>query len=118
MKKIIIVHVQLYRGNFFVVFSNIFNNILLKFSSGCADFKNSKKRNWESLLYLLSYSILLLHKYYNNFDIFLKIEGGKKNKIQKIVNFFIESLNIYGIEIVGLKIIIKIPHGGCKKSKN
>lgn len=118
MKKIITVHIQLYRGNFFIVFSNIFNNILLKFSSGCAGFKNSKKRNWDSLLYLLSYSVLLINKYYNNFNIFLKIEGGKKNKIQKTVNFFIESLHIYGIEIIGLKIIIKIAHGGCKKPKN
>lgn len=118
MKKIIIVHVQLYKNNFFVIFSNIFNNVLLKFSSGCVGFKNSKKCNWDSLLYLLSYSALLLYKYYNYFNIFLKIEGGKKKKIQKILNFFIEFLNIYEIEIIGLKIIVKIPHGGCKKSKN
>ena len=114
MQNIVIVHIKLYRSNCFLIISDNSGKILFTKSSGCLGFQNMQKRSIEAFNSLLSTTIKLLLSYHNCL-VFLKLDGINKKNLDEIYVQVLKILKKYKINIIGFKIIHKIPHNGCRK---
>lgn len=116
MNNILILHIKIFRNNFFLIISNMLGKVLFIRNSGMLGFKNMNKREIETFKIILLSSlkfILTLKKK----KIFLKLEGQKKFFLREIYKQLLNLLNKFNIKILGLSIINKISFNGCRKKK-
>lgn len=112
MNSLLIVHVIVYKSNFFLTISTNLGKILLSLNSGCLGFKDIKKRTPEALNKILLFSIDFLSQFPTDSFILLKFENMKKNEFKKAYKLFVKKLKF---SFLGFKCLIKIPHNGCRK---
>nr|QFP99036.1 ribosomal protein S11 [Rhizaria sp.] len=116
MNKIIFVHIKILRGNFFLFISNHLGKLIFNKSCGGLGFKNIQKRTEDALHTLLLASLQQLSNLDTTNQLFLKIEGAKKEFLRQINIQFISVLKQYNMNIFTIKLINKISHSGCRKS--
>ena len=114
---LLILHLKIFRNNYYLILSNSLGKILFIKNSGNLGFKNTNKKNIESLKLLFSNVFQYIFKLKENKKIFLKIEGSKKKILRDIYKQFLKIINKYKIKILGLLIINKITFNGCRKKK-
>ena len=112
MDFFLVVHIKVYKSNFFLTISNGLGKVLLNINSGYLGFKNIQKRTTEAFNKVLLFSMEFLSRFQDKYYIFLKFESIKKRELYKIYNFLKKKLKI---SVIGFKIINRIPHNGCKQ---
>jgi ribosomal protein S11 len=113
----LIVHIKCLRSNFFIIISNTAGNILFSKSSGNLGFTHTKKRTKDAFTDLLALACQYLLQIGSKMKVFLKIEGAIKNIFFKQIDFqLLKLLKLHNINVLGLKLINKISHNGCRKS--
>lgn len=112
----VLVHIKMYKSNFFCIVSNTSGKVVFTKNSGDIGFSNIQKRSVQALINLLEISlkeILVLKKRY----IFLKFEGFKVNALKDVYKYLIVFLKKNNIGIIGFKRIYKISYNGCRIKK-
>ena len=115
-KKILSLHIKIYKSNFFFIVSNGSGQVLFINNSGSLGFRNIQKRSVEALMSLLEVSfkkILLLKKPF----LFLKLEGIQLSDSKLINKYLSMACQKNNIELMGLKHVNKIVHNGCRVPK-
>jgi ribosomal protein S11 len=113
----LIIHIKCLRSNFFIIISNTVGNILFSKSSGNLGFKHTNKRTKDAFTELLTSACQYILQVGSKMKVFLKIEGAIKNIFFKQIDFqLLKSLKSNNINVLGLKLINKISHNGCRKS--
>jgi ribosomal protein S11 len=116
MSKFFFVHIKVLRGNFFVLISNEYNQLIFNKSCGNLGFKDIQKRTKNSFQNLLSLSLQYLVNLNINNQLFFKIETAKKEVLNQIYSKFLNVLKSYKFNIFAVTLINKIAHNGCRKS--
>jgi len=114
MKNLIIVHIKLYRSNYFLIVSDDSGKVLFTKNSGSLGFQNMQKRSTEAFNSLLASAVKYILSH-NNSLVFLKLDGVNKNVLEDIYVQVLKFLKKYKINVVGFKIVHSIPHNGCRK---
>jgi len=114
MQHSLIIHIKLYRGNYFIVISDRFGKVFFTKSSGNLGFKHIQKRSTEAFDALIAEAIKFLLGVENP-SVYLKLEGVQKKVLKEIHLQFLNIIKKYKINVLGFKVINKIPHNGCKK---
>jgi ribosomal protein S11 len=116
MSKILVVHIKVLRGNFFLLISNHYKKLIFNKSCGNLGFKNIQKRTKDAFQNLLSLSLRYLLNLSVKNKLFVKIESAKKDFLNQIYNQFISILQSYRFDVFAITLIDKISHNGCRKS--
>lgn len=117
MNILLILHIKVFRNNYYLILSDSVGKVLFTKNSGMMGFKNTTKRSIEafnSILFEVFKKIFYLKA---KKKIFLKIEGSKKYILREIYKQFLKMLNKYNIQTLGLVIVNKIAFNGCRKKK-
>lgn len=114
MVNLLIVHIKLYRSNYFLIISDNWGKILFTKNSGSLGFKNMQKRSIEAFNHLLLITVKSI-LVYNNCLVFLKLDGINKNSLKAIYVQILKFLKKYKINIIGFKMVYNIPYNGCRK---
>jgi ribosomal protein S11 len=113
----IIIHIKCLRSNFFIIISNIVGEILFTKTTGSLGFNNIQKRTKDAFSDLLLSASQYVSRLSGNVKVFLKIEGAIKNLLFKQINFkMLQFFKKHNICLIGLRVINKISHNGCRKS--
>jgi len=86
MLKIVIIHIKIYRNNFFVIVSDTKGKLVFSKSSGSFGFKNSLKVKSKAFSSLLSFVVKILLNKAKVFKVFLKFDAVKKAMFKEIYN--------------------------------
>jgi ribosomal protein S11 len=115
MTNWVLLHIKIYRGNFFFIISNNAGKILFEKTGGNLGFYNITKRKVEVFneLLLLTFKRILI--IIGTLNFFIKFEGLKVHYLWTIYKIFIKKLKQQKINILGYKAINKIAHNGCRK---
>jgi ribosomal protein S11 len=116
VKNWLLLHIKIYRGNFFFIISNNVGKILLEKTSGNLGFNHIAKRKMEvfnELLLLVFKRVLFI---IGTLNLFIQFEGLKAQYLRAICKIFIKKLKQQKINILGYKSINKIAHNGCRKN--
>lgn len=105
----------MFKSNFFLIISNRFGKTLFTISSGNVGLKNIKKREFESVKILLLQGFKYLLKSNKTNNIFFKIEGSNSYFLSKIIKYFLSLKMKYSVNLIGVELINKKSHNGCKK---
>jgi len=111
------ISIKCLRSNFFVIVS-LLGYVLFTQSSGTLGLQNTQKRTKDALLKLLAsvFKYIRTLKTKVNY-VFLKIEGAIKSIFFKHIKMkLIRLLNKKDIKLMGIQLISKIAHNGCRKS--
>jgi ribosomal protein S11 len=110
-----VVHIKVYRGNFFFIISNNEGKIIFEKTGGNLGFTNITKRKIEVFneLLLLTFKRILI--IVGNSNIFIKFEGLKIKYLQTIYKILLKKLKQQKINILGYKALNKIAHNGCRR---
>jgi ribosomal protein S11 len=113
---ILVVHIIVYRSNFFFIISNNAGKVLFVKNSGGLGYAKKERRSLEAFSSLISVGfnqiVVLKGK-----SIFFKIEGVNKNLLKKINKDFIFGLKKQCITVIGYRFVNTIPHNGCSLTK-
>jgi hypothetical protein len=112
MDYLLVMRIKVCKSNFFLTVFNGLGKVLLNINSGFLGFKNIQKRTAEAFNKILSFGVKFLSRFNEKYSIFLKFENIKKWELHKIHKVLIQKLKL---TFVGFKVVIKIPHNGCKK---
>lgn len=115
--NLLILHIKIFRNNYYFILSNILGKVLFKKNSGILGFKNANKKSIEALKLIFFIVFKYIFKLSGTNKLFLKLEGSKKNILREIYKQFLKLLNKFKIKILGLIIINKISFNGCRKKK-
>ena len=116
MLQLSVVHIKLYKNNCFFIISNIYGKVLWSTSLGAVGFANIQKRCLDAFIECVDRcfkQLLVLKKKM----FFFKVEGLKT----MYPMFFFKKLNLFLIKnkitFLGLSVIQKISHNGCRFKK-
>jgi ribosomal protein S11 len=115
MIETIFIHIKVLRGNYFLLISDNSKKLVFNKSCGNLGFKNINKRTKDAFQSLLSVGVQHILNITGNIQLFLKIEGAKKEILQQINNQFFNVLKNYNFKIFIIELINKISHNGCRK---
>ena len=114
----LVLHLKIYRNNYFVIVSNTIGKTLFTKSSGQVGFNNIKKCSLDALKQILEQTFFFIIGLITKHKIYFKIEIVTKFLLYEIYKQIILNISKHKFEIPVLKIINKISHSGCKqKSK-
>ena len=108
-------HIKILRNNYFIILSNTLGKIIYTKSCGIYNFQNIQKRNNESFKMIILDMFKHISQQNIKNQIFLKIDGSKKNILREIYKEFFFLIRKYNIKILGLIITSKIAFNGCRK---
>lgn len=112
----LLLHVKVYKSNFFLILSSGSGQVLWIKNSGSLGFKNIQKRGVEALMCLLESAlnkIIFIKEPY----LFLKLEGITIPNSKLINKHFIILCKKNNIIVIGLQHVNKIVHNGCRAKK-
>lgn len=96
--------------------SNNIGKVLFMKNMGSSGFVNMEKRSLSAvnavIIILMNYIVSCKEKY-----IFLKIEGVQKSILMAIYKQFILLVKQHKLQIVGVKLVHKVVHNGCREKK-
>lgn len=116
MHYYLILHIKVVRSNIFLAVSSNSGQLLLSKNSGSLGFKNIQKSSTEALYQLLNIGLnSLLSKGVHIF--MLKLEGVQKQYLQELYKCVSQNIHNNKLNLIGFKVINKIPHNGCRKKK-
>jgi ribosomal protein S11 len=115
MKNWIVLHVKIYRGNFFIIISNNAGKILFEKTGGNLGFCNIAKRKTEVFNEILLLAFKRIITIIGSLSLFIKFEGLKVSFLWNIYKIFIKKIKQQKINILAYKVINKITHNGCRK---
>jgi hypothetical protein len=110
----LIIHLKIFRNNYFLIISNTIGKILFTINSGQVGFKNISKCSIESLKIILQQGF----KFFIGLKkkrMFFKLEVSIKYILYEIYKQFLIFFQKYKTKIPILKIINKISHSGLRK---
>lgn len=81
-KDLLVVHIKIYKGNFFFIISNTKGKLLFVKTAGVVGFKDIEKRSILALTSLLLEGFNFILK--KGFNIFLKLEGANDEILKHI----------------------------------
>lgn len=110
----LLVHIKVYKNNFFIIISNVYGKVLFSKSSGILGFKNIHKRSSEAFSTICISAFTFIIRSQVSF-LFLKYEGIHLRVLRSITNQFMSFFKKYRVTILGFKVVNKIPHNGCRK---
>ena len=95
--------------------SNTYGQILFMKNAGSFGFTNMQKRDSEVLRKALSTAFDFILSCSLETHLLLKLEGSKKHIIKDMYKIFFKLLKKSKVKIVGIKVVNKISHNGCRK---
>lgn len=113
---LLIVHIIVYRSNFFLTISSSTGKVFFVTNSGNVGFKNMEKRGMEAFSSILSVALKQILGLKGK-NIFFKVEGIKENLLENMHKNFVLALKQQNIVVIGYKIVNTIPHNGCREVK-
>jgi ribosomal protein S11 len=117
MNNVLILHIKIFRNNFFLIISNMSGKILFTNNSGISGFKNMNKKDMESLAIILLNGLKFILKLEEKKKIFLKLEGQKKNLLREVYKQLLNLLKKFNHKILGVIFVNKVSFNGCRKKK-
>ena len=115
MNNLLIVHIKILRNNYYVILSNTLGKILYTKSCGIYNFRNIQKKNIESFKIIILDVFKNISQKNETKQIFLKIDGSKKNVLREIYKQIFFFVTKYKIKILGLIITNTTAFNGCRK---
>lgn len=117
MNNILILHVKLFRNNFFLIISNLLGKVLFIKNSGVLGFKNMNKKDIEAFRLILLNGLKFILKFEDKKKIFLKLEGQKKSLLREVYKQLLNLSKKFNFKILGITLVNKISFNGCRKKK-
>lgn len=116
MTEIRIVHIKSSRNNFFIIISDSKGKVLFSKNAGSIGFKNNLKRTVEALNKLLIEAVQFSANQ-RKLNFFFKLDALDAKMLEILYKQTINNFKKLNIQILGFKIINKIPHNGCRNKK-
>lgn len=113
-----IVHIKIYRNNFFAIISNHKGKVIFSKNSGSLGFTNSLKSSTDAFNSILTEVVKFIvnqrkpHLFFK-FDAVQDDDDLYDNIHKHIIKLFKQ----YNLNIIGFKVINRMPHNGCRKKK-
>ena len=116
MEAVVIVHIIVYRSNFFVVISSGTGAVLFVKNSGNLGFKNMQKRSLEAFIAVLLSAFKYIVSHRCN-CVFFKLEGIQEGLLHDIYQQFVVLVKQHNIDILGFRIVNTVVHNGCRNKR-
>lgn len=116
MDNILIIHIKIYRSNFFFVVSDGLGQVVFLKHSGNFGLKNIQKRTLDALNTILLVTIKFVLGLKRQ-AIYFKLECLNKEALQVIYKQLFFFFKKTSLNIIGFKVATRLVHNGCRKKK-
>lgn len=115
MNNFVTVHIKVCRSNYFLIISDRVGKVLFTKSCGNLGLKNIQKRSPEGLNLVVQEIFKFILSCGSKNYFLIKLEGSKNPILRKIYKQFLIFSKKCVILIIGICIVNKISHNGCRK---